>query len=343
MPRRRYAALFVLLASLVVPAVRDPTAAVAASTPPKGVPAGAQEARVWGWIDGAAFKVRDNGKTETLQLIGVDAPNLATDTSGEECYATEARDHLRTLLAKKQTVYLERDQRDRDAAGSVLCYAWVVDPTTTKAYLLNSKVVRDGYAAYADMNPNARYDANIKKAESDARAKRRGLWTACGGAHVLLSAVVAPTSVPTAEPTEQPTASAPQGFSADEQAYLDRILPDIETMTQSLNRFSDLMANPLPGVDTWTFGVAAELATWRVTDEDVHAITPPPVFATMHDLFTQAMDLYVSASFDIATGIDALDASLLASANDKLNQATDLVTQATQELDNIKQQRGITQ
>jgi endonuclease YncB( thermonuclease family) len=172
-------AIVVLLALALLPAF--PRSAEAA--PPKAVPKGATSARVWGWVDGDKFKVRIGGTTEDLLMLGVDAPEPENRHGDPECYAAEATAHLRTLVAKKQTVYLERDEDDRDGKDRLLRYVWVPGEGSAKAFLLNTKLVRDGYAGFDAMPPNGKYDKNLEAAEKDARDKHRGLWAACGGVH----------------------------------------------------------------------------------------------------------------------------------------------------------------
>ena len=66
-----------------------------------------------------------DGKTETLELTGVDAPELATDHHEAECYGEEASAHIKTLVEKQQTVYLEADDEDRNDDDNLLRYVWV--------------------------------------------------------------------------------------------------------------------------------------------------------------------------------------------------------------------------
>jgi endonuclease YncB( thermonuclease family) len=168
---RRLAVLLSLAVALVAPAARGAAAAAA----PKGVPAGAQEARVWGYLDGGAFRARLGGKTEVVALLGVDAP----DAKAKECFAAESAAHLRGLLPKKATVYLERDRDDRDGQGRLPRFAWIVGAKGGKAVLVNTKQVRDGYAKVGNAAPSGRYASNLAKADQQAQAAARGLWGAC--------------------------------------------------------------------------------------------------------------------------------------------------------------------
>src|SRR5215212_6456013 len=162
-------ALFALLfAALLLPAL--PHSASAASKLPKGVPAGSTQARVWGWIDGDKVKVRVGSTTEELLLIGADAPERKNGDGFAECFAADATTHIQKLLKKKQTVYLEQDRSDRDGKGRLLRYLWVPGEDGAKAFLLNTKMVRDGYAAFDAMAPDRKYDKNLKSAQKTAKS-----------------------------------------------------------------------------------------------------------------------------------------------------------------------------
>jgi endonuclease YncB( thermonuclease family) len=91
---KRVLGLVALLAAMALPLI--PVEPVGAATLPKGVPAGAQVARIWGWIDGDKVKMRVGSVTEELLLIGADAPEIENGDGFEECFAKEASNHIRT-------------------------------------------------------------------------------------------------------------------------------------------------------------------------------------------------------------------------------------------------------
>jgi micrococcal nuclease len=323
-----------IMLAIVFFALTLPTHSARAAALPKGIPAGAQEARIWGWIDGDSLKVRIGKKTEELQLIGVDAPELAQEQRAEECYAKEADEHIRSLVFKKQTVYLERDKDDRDGDGHLLRYLWVPGEGGAKAFLLNTKQIRDGYAVYDRMKPNVHYDTKLKTAVRDAKAKGRGLWTACGGAHEAVKLADQPAPQP-------PPGKQQQGFTPEERAYATTVGEEAFALEASFRRFADLMQNPRIGQDDWTIQIAAELVLWQQIYAAAQQLTPPPVFADIHAVWLQALGLYASAADDIANGIDYLDIDRIYAAAAKLDQATALVEQATQMLEEIKRERGV--
>ncbi|GIW04073.1 MAG: hypothetical protein KatS3mg059_0693 [Thermomicrobiales bacterium] len=158
----------------------------AAQAAPPGVPEGVEEGRVWGYIDGDKFNVRIGDKTEELNLIGADAPEPAKDDDLGECFAQEAAQRVRELLPKQSVVYLEKDKTNRDRKKRLLRYVWVA-PDGEEPYLLNERLIREGFASFKSKDKNTHYDERLKKAEEDAKAEQRGLWKACGGPHVELT------------------------------------------------------------------------------------------------------------------------------------------------------------
>jgi endonuclease YncB( thermonuclease family) len=180
---RRIFPVLIVAAFVAVPlSMATPRGAQAAASPPKGVPAGATAAQVWGYIDGDKFKVRIDGQTEELNTIGADAPETDKGDFGE-CYAKEASDRVKTLLAKKATIWLEQDDVDHDGKDRLLRYVWVVGDDGAKPSMLNEGLIREGFASYASSGDNKRYDARFKKAQDAAKKAKTGLWGACDGAH----------------------------------------------------------------------------------------------------------------------------------------------------------------
>src|SRR5688500_10219033 len=94
--------------------IASPASAAETDALPKGVPKGAEPARVWGYLDADGFKARIGDATEEIVLIGVDLPEAENQTGETDCFTAEAMSHFRTFLPKKSTIYLERDDTDRD-------------------------------------------------------------------------------------------------------------------------------------------------------------------------------------------------------------------------------------
>jgi hypothetical protein len=148
-------------------------------------------------------------------------------------------------------------------------------------------------------------------------------------------AQVAPTAVPTAEPAVQ------QGLNTEEQAYIDEVMPIVDTVSASLEDTGELFQNPRFGQDDWTFQVVAQFVTWDLAYEQASEITPPPAFASVHALFLEALRLLSSAGDDLILGLDTLDVALIEQGANKIVQAGELMTQAAAELEELRQERGL--
>lgn len=147
-----------------------PTTTVRSSTTaPAGIP-GAATGTVVSVTDGDTLDVRVDGRTETVRLIGINAPE-----SGE-CYSAEAEDALAALVAVG-TVQLTTDVSERDRFGRLLRYLWAAD-----GLFVNEALVEAGAALAREYPPDTALAGRLAAAEQRARSAERGLWApdACG-------------------------------------------------------------------------------------------------------------------------------------------------------------------
>lgn len=169
-----------------------PTTVRAQETELEGLPDDVQEATVSGWVDGDKFKVEVAGEEDEQEvlMIGTDAPEIGNgDDDLGECYAQEAADALKKLLKKGLVVYLEQDEKDRDGKDRLLRYVWTADKDGRKAFMVNTKMIRDGFASFQTKEDLTRRDKAMKKAEDQAKENNRGLWAACSGPHAEITPV----------------------------------------------------------------------------------------------------------------------------------------------------------
>ena len=75
-----------------------------------------------------------------------------------------------------------RDVEARDAYDRILGYI----VRSRDGLFVNLELVAAGYAAAFDYPPNDHYAAAFARAEAEAVAGGRGLWSACGGPDVPL-------------------------------------------------------------------------------------------------------------------------------------------------------------
>lgn len=124
-------------------------------------PAAAEEftARVVGVTDGDTIKVLHANHSETVRLLGVDAPEK------RQAYGDRAR-RFTSDLAFDRTVIVHATGRDR--YGRLLGEVVLPDGRS-----LNQELVRAGYAWWFRKYSR---DVQLARLEEDARQARRGLW-----------------------------------------------------------------------------------------------------------------------------------------------------------------------
>jgi endonuclease YncB( thermonuclease family) len=160
------------------PTVEAPTPTETPADTSKPAPATWLVTRV---TDGDTFRVEDGPTKHTIRLAQVDAPET------DECFGREAGEWLLDQVLLEDVV-LERstDGPDEDRYGRKVREAWLGSTS------MNVEIVRRGYAthyaSFSSEDPDLA--ARIAAAEKEARAKGRGLWSACveappdpGGAH----------------------------------------------------------------------------------------------------------------------------------------------------------------
>jgi len=172
----------------VVVSIGAPTAlsTLGQSTPTpqiEAIPIDAQRASVVSVADGDTIRVATTSGEESLRFILIDTPETRDPRRPVECFGREASDRTKALLPAGQAVYLERDVSDRDRYSRILRYVWVPSDDDGRAgYLLNERLVREGYAVLYTYPPDVKYVERIRTAEQAARDEQAGLWRDCGGA-----------------------------------------------------------------------------------------------------------------------------------------------------------------
>jgi len=135
----------------------------------------AQEYRVVQVLDGDTIVVRGGGAPETIRLLGVDTPETHHPTKPVQCYGPEASAYTASRLFGK-LVRLEDDVERHDVYGRRLAYVYL-DGRNFEQELLH-----EGYARLLVIEPNHAHARAFLDDELAARARRVGLWGACGRA-----------------------------------------------------------------------------------------------------------------------------------------------------------------
>lgn len=129
-------------------------------------------------IDGDTFRIKYQGKTQSIRLLGVDAPeSTKTRYKYLECFGTQAKDHLKSLLDKKKiTFQFDPSQDQKDIYDRLLAYVFIEDEN------INQTMIEDGYAKEYTYKTPYLYQSSFKQAEQSAQEQRLGLWneSTCG-------------------------------------------------------------------------------------------------------------------------------------------------------------------
>jgi micrococcal nuclease len=123
-----------------------------------------EEATVRKVVDGDTIEVDEGGVPFRVRYIGMDAPEL----KGEPM-AAESLEANRRLVEGKRIVMV-RDLSEADRYGRLLRFVF------SGGIFVNSELVRLGLARATSYPPDVSCAAELRSAESEARAARRGLW-----------------------------------------------------------------------------------------------------------------------------------------------------------------------
>jgi micrococcal nuclease len=117
-------------------------------------------------IDGDTLVV---GRGERIRLLGVDAPEMASEDEAAQPWAREATRYLKHRTVD-QVVSLEYERgMFRDRYGRILAYVHL------DSHLVNAELIHAGYARAHTGHVYQRW-AQFLKLEREARQAERGLW-----------------------------------------------------------------------------------------------------------------------------------------------------------------------
>src|SRR5437763_2896482 len=119
-------------------------------------------------FDGDTIDVATYGH---VRLLGIDAPEVGRGFDTSAPFGKEARDRL-TALVLHRWVRLEEEGSALDAYDRRLAYVM-----TETGEFVNATLVREGLARVSARVPLSRL-AELKRAEAEAQAFRRGMWGA---------------------------------------------------------------------------------------------------------------------------------------------------------------------
>ena len=161
---------------------------------PNGVPESAEAATIADYSDGDKIVIEIDGFDQEILFAGIDAPEPG------ECYRAESKARVEELLPIGTLVYLEQSGVNLDGKDRPIRYLWIPGKGGAKAALLNTKLVREGYAGFDDRKDNPKYYHRLQELQTEAQDNKAGLWGACGGVHESPKPKATNTPVPTAVP-----------------------------------------------------------------------------------------------------------------------------------------------
>jgi endonuclease YncB( thermonuclease family) len=158
-----------------------------------------QQVEVIRVYDGDTFMYLDeNGVEQSIRMLGVAAPEVASEEEQAECFGDASASFLRDLIVN-QEVELQFDRECTDMFQRTL--SWVVlrgdDPQVagwlqevemiglesdgSYEFLVNELLVQLGYAEVfrGEVDASERYSEQMEVAEDNAELRQLGLWSAC--------------------------------------------------------------------------------------------------------------------------------------------------------------------
>ncbi|GAB96420.1 micrococcal nuclease [Kineosphaera limosa] len=156
------AATLLTSAGAVPAAAASPMLSPIAATAPKGVP-------VSKIVDGDTLQVRISGRTETVRVIGMDAPEKG------ECFSAESARAMSALVKGKQVrLVADRSQPDRDRHKRLLRHVVLADGRRVAPLLIAGG---NGW----EFTYGKAYDGRAahRAAESKAIKAKAGMWGGC--------------------------------------------------------------------------------------------------------------------------------------------------------------------
>jgi micrococcal nuclease len=146
-------------------------------------------------IDGDTIEL---DKSETVRLIGIDAPELNDGVESDVALAKECHAFLRGLIEYKK-VRLEHDQKTTDVFNRTLAYIYLEDGT-----FVNAKVLQEGYGRAYAAYP-FKYLEEFQNHEQVAKSKALGIWLTKSSSSAV---EYKPSNVTAANPAQKPSSDS---------------------------------------------------------------------------------------------------------------------------------------
>lgn len=157
-----WAAAAIVLTVLTVPAAAG---AEAGAQPPRG----SYKVKVVSVTDGDTIRVRYQGRSTPVRLIGLNAPET------HQCYGSRATTRMQQLTRGGHVwIRADRTQGNRDKYTRLLRHLYSPGGRSLAVIQIN-----EGYAREYTYRRAYQGQSTHRRAQSTARAKKRGLWRSC--------------------------------------------------------------------------------------------------------------------------------------------------------------------
>ncbi|CAM3999150.1 thermonuclease family protein [Helcobacillus massiliensis] len=129
-----------------------------------------QRATVVGVQDGDTVIVDIDGKGTAVDLINVNAPDIATGDQPQQCLANESAQYLAKRLPSGTEVDLVFDHERKNSAGHLQALVQVDDVS------INQDIAKEGLATAAGVKENKRFYQKVLDGQNSAMKNKRGLF-----------------------------------------------------------------------------------------------------------------------------------------------------------------------
>ncbi len=120
-------------------------------------------------IDGDTISIKSGEIYIKVRFLAIDAPEIDKN----EPYSLEAKEYLCNLIKNGKNLYLEYDNKSDkvDKYDRILAWVWIDDT------LLQTELVKNGYAKVAYLYDDYKYASDLKKIEEYAKDNKLNIWS----------------------------------------------------------------------------------------------------------------------------------------------------------------------
>lgn len=136
------------------------------------------------------------------------------------------------------------------------------------------------------------------------------------------------TPVPPTATPEPPTATPIPTLTSDEQAYVDKVVETSDYLSDSFERFTELVQDPKLLDADWNEDMTSQLIAWMNAYNDFNLTEPPEKFSEFHEVWLDGLKHYRDAAVMINDGMSRLDGATVAQARPLMDEGTALIGQA---------------